>query len=102
MKPLGQNVLSALKRIPKGKVTSYGILARLFNTSPRAVGQIMKRNPYPESCPCYKVIKNNGEVGNYSGRGGIRKKISLLEKDGIVVAKGRIDRKYFWEFEKHK
>ncbi len=97
-----EKVLSHLKKIPKGRVTSYGILAGLFKTSPRAVGRIMKCNQSPEIYPCYKVVLSSGKVGNYSGRGGIGKKISLLEKDGIAVEKGRIGRKYFWTFGKNK
>lgn len=98
---LSKNVLVALQKIPKGKVTTYGALARLFNTSPRAIGQIMKRNTDPVNCPCYKVVMSSGYVGGYSGKTKgeeIEKKIRLLKKDGIVVKNGTINRKYFWYF----
>ena len=101
MSPIARKVLLALKKIPKDRVTTYGILAEMFNTSPRAVGQIMKRNPDPADCPCYKVVKSSGEVGGYAGKikgDKIREKIEKLRKDGIVVENGMIGRKYFWRF----
>jgi len=63
-------IFSYLKKLPKGKITTYNFLAKKFNTSPRAVGQILKSNK-DKSVPCYKVIKNNGKLGGYN---------SLLEK----------------------
>lgn len=90
-----------LRKIPKGKVVTYSELARVCRSSPRAIGQIMKRNKRPELYPCYKVVKASGEIGGYAGcvKGrNIQKKIRLLEKDGIKIVKERIDRKYFHMF----
>lgn len=88
--------LKLLKKIPKGKVVSYKELNRIADTSPRAIGMIMRNNKEPEKYPCYKVIKENGEIGGYSK--GIKKKIKLLKKDGIIIKKGKIDKKYFWRY----
>ena len=86
-------------KIPKGKITTYGILARYHKTSPRAIGMIMKHNKEPHRYPCYRVILSSGKVGNYSVIGGIRRKIALLKKDGIVIMNGRIDlKKYLYKF----
>ena len=85
-----------LRNIPKGKVTTYGELARATKSSPRAIGQIMKRNADPVTYPCYKVISASGRIGGYSGcvKGRqIAKKISLLAKDGIKVSQGKVDLK---------
>ncbi|MBI2075774.1 MAG: MGMT family protein [Candidatus Aenigmarchaeota archaeon] len=90
--------LLLLKKIPRGKVTTYGILAGMTNSSPRAVGRIMACNKEPEKYPCYKVVLSSGEVGNYSGKGGRRSKIKLLEKDGVIIKNGKINRGYFWFF----
>lgn len=90
--------LLLLKKIPRGKVTTYGILAKVCKTSPRAVGRIMKTNPYPEDYPCYKVVTSSGKVGNYSGKGGIKRKVHLLRKDGIPVIAGVIDKRNFYRF----
>lgn len=54
--------LVLLKRIPKNKVVSYKELARKCKTSPRAIGMIMKTNPYPGEYPCYKVVGNDGSL----------------------------------------
>ncbi len=87
-----------LKKIPKGKVTTYKELARLCNTSPRAVGRIMAQNPDPLNYPCYKVVSSEGELCGYSGKGGLRGKQALLKQDGVCVINGRIDKEYFYKF----
>jgi methylated-DNA-[protein]-cysteine S-methyltransferase len=87
-------VLKLLAKIPKGKVTTYGELARFAKSSPRAVGQIMRRNQQPEIYPCYKVVSSNGKIHGYDGclsGKKVGRKISLLEKDGIEVENNRIN-----------
>ena len=91
--------LLLLKKIPKGKVTTYGILAKICNASPRAIGRIMANNPDTVNCTCYKVVGSDGRLVGYSGRGGITTKQKLLEKDGIKVVDRKVDRSYFWIFE---
>lgn len=89
--------LLLLKKIPTGRVTTYKELAKKCNTSPRAVGQILKNNKHPEKFPCYKVVLSCGKIGGYNR--GVNKKILLLSRDGIVVRRGKIDiKKYFYRF----
>jgi len=88
-----------LKKIPKGKVVTYKEMARACGTSPRAIGRIMGNNSDPVEYPCYKVVASDGELRGYSGHGGILGKKKLLEKDGIEVKDGRVDKKYFYIFE---
>ena len=90
--------LLLLKKIPRGKVTTYKALARATRTSPRAIGMIMKTNPRPDICHCYKVVAADGSLGGYSGKGGLRGKVRLLRRDGIAVIDGKIDEKYFYKF----
>ena len=95
------NPLLLLKKIPKGKVTTYGELAKECNTSPRAVGSIMRGNQHPEEYPCYKVVSASGNIGGYCGQTKgkmIVTKINLLKKDGIEIKNGKIDKKYFYKF----
>ena len=95
--------LLLLRKIPKGKVTTYGALAKAVNSSPRAIGQVMRHNEHPELYPCYKVIKNSGDLGGYSGRTKgtkIKDKIKLLKLDGIVVKNNKIYKKFFYYFDK--
>ncbi len=91
-----------LKKIPKGKITTYAALAKACNTSPRAVGSIMRSNQRPEEYPCFKVIASDGSLGGYCGATSgkqIEKKIRLLKKDGIEIKNGRIDlKKYLHRF----
>jgi len=85
-----------LKKIPKGKVTTYGELARAAKTSARAVGSIMRSNEHPDEYPCYKVVSADGNIGGYCGETSgkqIEKKIKLLKNDGIEIKNGKINLK---------
>ena len=94
--------LLLLRKIPRGKVTTYGELARATKSSARAIGQVMRNNKYADTCPCYKVVASDGSIGGYDGAVAgkkIAKKIALLKKDGIVVNNGKIDlKKYMHKF----
>ncbi len=85
---------SLLRKIPKGKVTTYKILAEKLGVHQRAVAAMLKKNN-PKAAPCYKVILNSGKVGGYSGAGGVKGKIKLLRADGIEIEKGEIDLEKF-------
>jgi methylated-DNA-[protein]-cysteine S-methyltransferase len=78
-----------LKLIPKGKVTTYGEIAKALNTKAfRAVGSAMAKNKKPLVIPCHRVIKSNGDIGNYAL--GNDKKIELLINEGVKVKNGRV------------
>lgn len=94
--------LLLLSKIPKGKVTTYKILAKLLNTSPRAIGRIIANNPDPINCPCYKVVGSDGKLVGYSGKGGLKSKTKLLEKDGIKIVDGKVSTEYFYYFNLRK
>ena len=84
-------VYSLLKKVPKGRIVTYKELARALNSKAyRAVGTAMKLNENSPIVPCHRVVKSNGSVGDYSGKGGIRGKIILLEKEGIKVKNNKI------------
>jgi len=68
-----------LKKLPKGKLTTYKVLAEKFNSHPRAVARILATNK-DKTVPCYKVIKSNGEFGGYNGLLGKSKK-ELIKKE---------------------
>lgn len=87
-----------LKQIPKGKVTTYGILAKKLGNHPRFVGRLLSKNE-PVKAPCYKVVKSDGSLGGYSGEGEIRRKSELLRKDDIEIKNNKIDlKKYIFRF----
>jgi len=91
--------IELLKKIPKGKVATYKEMARVCNTSPRAIGKIMAGNKDPVNFPCYKVVSSDGKLCGYSALGGLNKKRALLEKEGIEFIGDRVDKKYFYTFQ---
>ena len=78
-------VLEALRRIPRGKITTYRDISYALGDviAARAIGYIMKTNPHPDYYPCYKVVGSSGDVGGYSL--GVDMKIRLLRREGIHI-----------------
>jgi methylated-DNA-[protein]-cysteine S-methyltransferase len=95
-----EKVLFLTKKIPRGRVTTYGEIARILKTGPRAVGGALHKNPHPIKIPCHRVVKSNGSLGGYSG--GIKKKIILLKKEGIKIENSRVVNfnRYLMKFKK--
>ena len=84
-----RSVYEILKKVPKGKVTTYKRIADKLKNSPRAVGNALNKNPYAPIVPCHRVIKTNGCVGGFASR--TADKIRLLEKEGIKIEKEKIN-----------
>lgn len=89
-----EKVYSICSRIPKGKVMTYGQIAKILDSSPRAVGQALKRNPYAPKVPCHRVIKSDGTLGGYDGKMNSQRKIKLLRSEGVEVKDFRIERRF--------
>ena len=86
-----QAVWRALMKIPKGSVTTYGAITKyLGSTAVRAVGTAVGKNPDAPVVPCHRVVLSNGNIGNYSGKGGVNTKIVLLSDEGVQVENGKI------------
>lgn len=85
-------VWEALRRIPKGRVATYGDIARALGNprAARAVAQACARNPNPIRTPCHRVVASDGTLGGYSGPGGVQRKRALLRSEGIPVLHDRI------------
>ncbi len=76
-----------LKKIPKGRVTTYKEIAVALNSRAyQAVGSAMAKNPYAPEVPCHRVVNVNGKIGNYQL--GVEKKIEILESEGVKVEYG--------------
>ncbi len=84
MQTFQEKVLDVVRKIPKGKTLTYKEVARRAGSSNafRAVGSIMANNFNP-LVPCHRVIKSDGTFGSYN-RGGIKKKIAILKKEGAI------------------
>lgn len=83
-----EKVWKLTKKIPKGKITTYGEIARVLKTSPRAVGQALKRNPTPIVVPCHRVVRSSRGLGGFTSDRYDKRK--LLEREGILVVEGKI------------
>lgn len=98
-----RDVYVLLCRIPRGKVTTYGAIARRLGGEryARAVGTAVATNPLPLIVPCHRVVPSSLKVGNYGmcGRdpttGGYMKRI-LLEREGVTFEGERISRASIW------
>lgn len=89
-------ILSFLQTIPKGKVSTYKLIASKFGTHPRAVASVMRFNKDPIKYPCYKVVANDGKISWYNTERWVEEKIEKLEKDGIEIINGKVLKKYFF------
>ena len=88
MTPFERRVLTLVSRIPVGRVTTYGDVARLAGRpgAARAVGNILREADRP-GLPYHRVIAANGKLGGYSD---LSMKRSLLAAEGLTVAPGRV------------
>ena len=79
-------VWAYLKKIPLGSVKTYTQVAKGIGKplAIRAVANAISKNPYAPRIPCHRVIRSDGSLGGYSGKGGIRTKKLLLKKEGIT------------------
>ncbi len=81
-----EDVYSMLLTIPKGKVSTYGDLAKALGNpaASRHVGRILSNNPNPIKVPCHRVVLSNGKIGGYAF--GTQKKKELLQNEGVIFA----------------
>ncbi len=76
-----------LKTIPRGKVKTYKLVAISIKSpkSARAVANACAQNPYAPKIPCHRVIRSDGALGGYSGRGGMKQKLKLLRSEKAAI-----------------
>jgi len=77
--PFQHRVWAALADVPYGETCSYGDLARLLHTAPRAVGGALNKNPLPIFLPCHRVIGADGSLTGFAGGLGIKEQLLKLE-----------------------
>ncbi len=80
-------VWSYLRKIPRGRVKTYSQVAKAIRRplAVRAVANAIGKNPYAPKIPCHRVIRSDGSLGGYSGKGGVKTKRFLLQKEGITL-----------------
>ena len=80
-------VWAYLRKIPRGSVRIYSQVAKDIGKplAIRAVANAIGKNPYAPKIPCHRVIRSDGSLGGYSGKGGIKTKKKLLKSEGILL-----------------
>ncbi|MBU6491011.1 MGMT family protein [Patescibacteria group bacterium] len=88
----GAKVYAATAKIPKGKVATYGQIARLAGSAraARAVGQLMARNKNPNAVPCHRVVGSTGALTGYAFDGVSMKRKKLID-EGVSFKGPRVD-----------
>ncbi len=77
-----KKVWEEVRKIPYGEVRTYGWIAKIVGTSPRAVGMAMRSNHLPIYVPCHRVV-SKGSLGGFSS--GFEWKVFLLELEGVLI-----------------
>ncbi len=92
MANFGERVYAAARMIPKGKVATYGQIARLAGNprAARAVGFFMRTNPSPAHCPCHRVVGANGALVGYAFKGVSEKRKKLID-EGVSFAGAKVN-----------
>ena len=85
-------VYNTVKKIPEGKISTYKEVAIAIGkpTASRAVGQILKKNPYAPIVPCHRVVSSNGAIGGYFGVTNSNIKLELLQEEGIPILDNKV------------
>ena len=80
-------VWAYLRKIPYGTVKTYSEVAKAIGRphAARAVANAIGKNPYAPKIPCHRVVRSDGSLGGYSGKGGVKIKRFLLKKEGISL-----------------
>ena len=80
-------VWSEITKIPKGKTITYKELAMKIGKPKayRAVANACAKNPLLEIIPCHRVIREDGKMGGYNGKKGVKRKKRLLKSEGVKL-----------------
>ena len=89
-------VYALLRKVPRGKVTTYKALAKACKLSPREVGRILSKNPYAPQVPCHRVVRSDGSLGGYTyrGRQALGRKAKMLKGEGVEFLRGRVGKEF--------
>jgi len=86
-----RKVCGKIRQIPRGKVTTYKLLAEALDTRAyRAVGGALSKNSDAPVVPCHRVVRSDGRVGGYSGSTGNFRKKHLLRIEGVEIKDDKV------------
>lgn len=97
---LKDKVYQLTSRIPKGKVTTYGTIAKKLKVdSARPIGNILHVNPFAPDVPCHRVVNSQGYLAkNFGAKGKIATQAKRLKEEGVKVVNNQVDlKKYLWK-----
>lgn len=85
-----QQVYEATSLVPRGRVSTYASVARFLGKpkAARAVGNALHANPFAPKVPCHRIVKSDGQVGDFVD--GTKRKIEILSQEGIKCSGGRV------------
>lgn len=87
-----EEIYAVVNRIPRGRVASYGRIARMVGCGAREVGYAMAATPSGWGIPWWRVINSRGEISaRKGGRGDARQRRKLLDEGVVFDARGRVD-----------
>jgi O-6-methylguanine DNA methyltransferase len=88
-----EEVYTLIRKIPKGKVATYGQVAELVGSpgAARAVGMCMKTNPDAPRTPCHRIVASDGKLTGYSGGEGVKTKKEMLLEEGVYFKGDKVD-----------
>lgn len=95
-----EKIYEIVKRIPRGKVATYGQIASMAGNArwARAVGYALHANPDPDGIPCYRVVNRFGGLAPAFAFGGIDVQADLLRADGVEVCDNTVDLdRFLWD-----
>lgn len=85
-------IYKAVAKIPKGKVTTYGTIAKYIGISnPRVVGFALHVNRDPDNIPCHRVVNKDGKLASGYAFGGLEIQRKLLEKEGVKFQETKVE-----------
>jgi O-6-methylguanine DNA methyltransferase len=88
-----EQVYQLTRSIPKGKVVTYGQLAKMAGSprAARAIGMCMRNNPDAPNTPCHRVVASDGSLTGYSAGNGVSTKKEMLLKEGVKFRGDKVD-----------
>lgn len=99
-----ERIYDVVKKIPKGKVATYGQVAVLAGNRhwSQVVGYALHANPNPAQIPCHRVVNRFGECSKAFVFGGESIQMDLLKSEGITFVDGKVDlQKHLWKFDEN-
>lgn len=96
LSPFAVRVYDAVRRIPKGKASTYSAIAAAAGSprAARAVGNLLHSNPFPGIVPCHRVVAADGSLSGAFAFGGEGRQQELLEAEGVTVENGKVKREF--------